>query len=41
MSYGDPAAAVAGSTLRWEWALKEDEAWPFYKRAVHAFLAIR
>ncbi|MHB1039986.1 MAG: hypothetical protein ACYC7K_11775 [Desulfobacteria bacterium] len=34
MSYGDPAATVAGSTLRWEWALKEDEARPFFKRAI-------
>jgi 1-deoxyxylulose-5-phosphate synthase len=34
MSYGDPAAAVPGSTLRWEWALKEDEARPFFKRAI-------
>jgi hypothetical protein len=31
MSYGDPAATVAGSTLRCEWALKEDEARPFFK----------
>jgi len=34
MSYGDPAATVAGSTLRWEWALKEDEARPFFQRAI-------
>ena len=34
MSYGDPAATVPGSTLRWEWALKEDEARPFFKRAI-------
>ena len=34
MSYGDPAATVAGSPLRWEWALKEDEARPFFRRAV-------
>ncbi|MGZ8408603.1 MAG: aldo/keto reductase, partial [Hyphomicrobium sp.] len=34
MSYGDPAATVAGSTLRWEWALKEDEARPFFHRAI-------
>jgi aryl-alcohol dehydrogenase-like predicted oxidoreductase len=34
MSYGDPAATVEGSTLRWEWALKEEEARPFFKRAV-------
>ena len=24
MSYGDPAATITGSNLRWEWALKED-----------------
>ncbi len=34
MSYGDPSATVEGSNLRWEWALKEDEARPFFKRAV-------
>ena len=34
MSYGDPAATVAGSTLRWEWALKEDAARPFFMRAI-------
>ncbi len=34
MSYGDPFATVAGSNLRWEWALKEDEARPFFKRAI-------
>jgi aryl-alcohol dehydrogenase-like predicted oxidoreductase len=34
MSYGDPAATVPGSTLRWEWALKEDEARPFFRRAI-------
>lgn len=34
MSYGDPAATLPGATLRWEWALKEDEARPFFKRAV-------
>jgi len=34
MSYGDPAATVAGSTLRWEWALREDESRPFFKRAI-------
>ena len=34
MSYGDPAATVAGSTLRWEWALKEDDARPFFRRAI-------
>jgi aryl-alcohol dehydrogenase-like predicted oxidoreductase len=34
MSYGDPEATVAGSNLRWEWALKEDEARPYFKRAI-------
>src|SRR5512135_2082445 len=34
MSYGDPAATIAGSTLRWDWALKEDKARPFFKRAI-------
>jgi len=34
MSYGDPAATVAGSPLRWEWALKEDASRPFFKRAI-------
>jgi aryl-alcohol dehydrogenase-like predicted oxidoreductase len=34
MSYGDPGASVEGSPLRWEWALKEDESRPFFKRAV-------
>ncbi|MBE0606891.1 MAG: aldo/keto reductase [Deltaproteobacteria bacterium] len=34
MSYGDAAATVEGSPLRWEWALKEDEARPFFKRAI-------
>ena len=32
MSYGDPGATVAGSTMRWQWALKENEARPFFKR---------
>ena len=34
MSYGDPAAAVPASTMRWEWALREDESRPFFKRAI-------
>ena len=34
MSYGDPAATVPGSTLRWEWALRADESRPFFKRAI-------
>jgi len=34
MSYGDPSATVPGSTLRWEWALKEDAGRPFFKRAL-------
>ncbi len=35
MSYGDPAASVPRlEPLRWEWALREDEARPFFKRAL-------
>ena len=34
MSYGDPDATLAGGTLRWPWALREDEARPFFKRAI-------
>jgi aryl-alcohol dehydrogenase-like predicted oxidoreductase len=34
MSYGDPAATVAGEPMRWEWALKESESRPFFKRAL-------
>jgi aryl-alcohol dehydrogenase-like predicted oxidoreductase len=33
MSYGDPAASLPGAP-RWEWALREDESRPFFKRAV-------
>jgi len=34
MSYGDPDAAVEGSALRWEWALREDAARPYFRRAI-------
>ncbi len=34
MSYGDPAATVEGSQLRWEWALDEERARPFYEKAI-------
>jgi aryl-alcohol dehydrogenase-like predicted oxidoreductase len=34
MSYGDPAATFPGATMRWEWALNEDESRPFFKRAL-------
>ncbi len=34
MSYGDPDATVDGSPMRWQWALREDEARPFFKRAL-------
>ncbi len=34
MSYGDPAATVAGAPQRWEWALGEDDSRPFFRRAV-------
>jgi aryl-alcohol dehydrogenase-like predicted oxidoreductase len=33
MSYGDPAASLPGAP-RWEWALREDESRPFFKRAL-------
>jgi aryl-alcohol dehydrogenase-like predicted oxidoreductase len=33
MSYGDPDA-TAGPGLRWPWALREDEARPFFRRAI-------
>jgi aryl-alcohol dehydrogenase-like predicted oxidoreductase len=34
MSYGDPDRSVPGATPRWEWALREDESRPFFKRAL-------
>jgi len=34
MSYGDPAAGLPGDAPRWEWALTEDAARPFFKRAL-------
>ncbi|HEY6461697.1 MAG TPA: aldo/keto reductase, partial [Polyangiaceae bacterium] len=34
MTYGDPAAKLPGEPARWEWALTEDQARPFYKRAL-------
>jgi aryl-alcohol dehydrogenase-like predicted oxidoreductase len=34
MSYGDPAATLPGEAMRWEWALREDAARPFFKRAI-------
>ncbi len=34
MSYGDPNATLPGEALRWEWALREDESRPFFKRAI-------
>jgi len=34
MSYGDPTASLPGETLRWEWALREEEARPFFRRAL-------
>jgi aryl-alcohol dehydrogenase (NADP+) len=34
MSYGDPAATLPGGTMRWDWALPEDAARPFFQRAV-------
>jgi aryl-alcohol dehydrogenase-like predicted oxidoreductase len=34
MSYGDPDASVPGDGPAWKWALREDEARPFFKRAL-------
>jgi len=34
MSYGNPDASIAGEPMAWKWALREDEARPFYKRAI-------
>jgi aryl-alcohol dehydrogenase-like predicted oxidoreductase len=34
MSYGDPDATIEGSPMRWEWALREDAAKPFFRRAI-------
>ncbi len=33
MSYGDPAVSLPGAP-RWEWALREDESRPFFKKAL-------
>ncbi len=33
MSYGDPGASLPGAP-RWEWALREEESRPFFKRAL-------
>ncbi len=34
MSYGDPSANLPGEGMRWEWALREPESRPFFKRAL-------
>jgi aryl-alcohol dehydrogenase-like predicted oxidoreductase len=34
MSYGNPDATLPGEAMSWKWALREDEARPFYKRAL-------
>jgi aryl-alcohol dehydrogenase-like predicted oxidoreductase len=34
MSYGNPDAALPGEASPWKWALREDEARPFFKRAL-------
>src|SRR5215469_14117660 len=34
MSYGDPDASLPGQSLGWKWALREDEARPFFKKAL-------
>ena len=36
MSYGDPDRAAPDGLRRWPWALREDEARPFFKRALDA-----
>ena len=34
MSYGDPDAVAPDGARRWPWALREDEARPFFERAI-------
>jgi 1-deoxyxylulose-5-phosphate synthase len=34
MSYGDPTAGLPGEGARWEWALREEDSRPFFKRAL-------
>jgi aryl-alcohol dehydrogenase-like predicted oxidoreductase len=34
MSYGDPDAALPGQPGRWEWALREEDSRPFFRRAL-------
>ncbi len=34
MSYGDPAATLPGAGPRWEWVLREEDARPFFRRAI-------
>jgi aryl-alcohol dehydrogenase-like predicted oxidoreductase len=34
MTYGDPGASLPGEAAAWKWAMREDEARPFYKRAI-------
>jgi aryl-alcohol dehydrogenase-like predicted oxidoreductase len=34
MSYGNPDASLSADAPSWKWALREDEARPFYKRAL-------
>ena len=36
MSYGDPKSAAPDGTVRWPWALGEDDARPFFRRALEA-----
>ena len=36
MSYGDPDRADPSGTKRWPWALREDDAKPFFRRALDA-----
>jgi aryl-alcohol dehydrogenase-like predicted oxidoreductase len=34
MSYGNPDAALPGEAMMWKWALREDDARPFFRRAI-------
>ena len=34
MTCGDPTASLSGQPPRWEWALREEESRPFFKRAL-------
>jgi aryl-alcohol dehydrogenase-like predicted oxidoreductase len=34
MTYGDPGAKLEGSFMAWDWVLREEDARPFFKRAI-------